>query len=637
MIRRIWISLLLVGCGMVWFGLGNDARAADLTEKQLHMFSQNDILFYNPGECVTKASGALDATGDFADIMNAKNAEKSIFNCSGNIAAPKWSDNNKAKMRELLENYGDLAFRLGKAVGAPYVAILVQMRYEDACSVCGKNNFWGNGCPPGTGRGGASIQGNNLGEGFVQYGQTLTNGRHNQAIGVADPKEYLEKIGPTWVQGSTSGPGYGSIKEMKKSVDALQAYIDSVEGQAIVKTFGGGDASGAIGAAVSGVSSGAGGCDFTKYDYSDGDLKKLAAIAASENGDTIEALKNEMSLMANLYESKRGKGFSSVLDYVLNGKWFGSKKGSVSTSRVSSEELAAARDIFNNGNRTLPKEVDEHDCIYCGKYGYDIIKLEVGGKTITNHSGLKDARNYVKNETVIHNKYGAVYTFYTWANPDNPARSDPMGYMADTLACEPGSVNYCEGGSSAVGEEGLTVEQAKQFMMNYGANKNNSSRDAVGSTMWKIGKGGNGSNCVTFSVFFMKKFTSITDPPSGRWGDGWMVVRNLKKRNADATFGTTPQVFSVVSAMPNHTAVVLGHHDGKWIVGHASYSYPGSGKGNGGDGNLSGAHKGGGSGYIAIESSDNPADWEWIRSNIEFAYPNNVDKGKIERYLVNGE
>jgi len=115
----------------------------------------------------------------------------------------------------------------------------------------------------------------------------------------------------------------------------------------------------------------------------------------------------------------------------------------------------------------------------------------------------------------------------------------------------------------------------------------------------------------------------------------------LQKRNADATFGTTPQVFSVLStsagSSAGHTAVVLGHHDGKWIVGHASCSYSGRGKGNGGDGDLSGAHKGGGSGFIAIESSDNPADWQWINSNVQFAYPNNVDKGKIERYLVNGE
>ena len=105
--------------------------------------------------------------------------------------------------------------------------------------MCGKNNFWGNGCDPSHAyAGGATIQGKNLGEGFVQYGQTLTNGMHDQALGIADAKEYLTKIGPTWVQGDPNGPGYGSIEGMKKSVDALQAYIDTAEGQAIVKEFG---------------------------------------------------------------------------------------------------------------------------------------------------------------------------------------------------------------------------------------------------------------------------------------------------------------------------------------------------------------------------------------------------------------
>ena len=182
--------------------------------------------------------GSEEATGNFDKILTAKNADKTFFNGSGEVPSASWADNNPESMKRLLETYGDLAYQLGDAVGAPYIAILVQMRYEDPNSVCGKNNFWGNGCPPGTGAGGASIQGSNLGEGFAQYGKTLLNGYHDQAIGVSDPKAYLEAIGPTWVQGNINGPGYGSIEAMKKSVDALQAYADSAEGQKIVTQFG---------------------------------------------------------------------------------------------------------------------------------------------------------------------------------------------------------------------------------------------------------------------------------------------------------------------------------------------------------------------------------------------------------------
>ena len=217
-------------------------RAGKLAPGQLQEFAQNNILYYDPTACLDSAlgltAGSLAGTGDFAKVLSAKNAEKSIFNGEGDVPSARWSDTDTASMRQLLETYGDLAYQMGEAVGAPYIAILVQMRYEDPDSACGRNNFWGNGCPPGTGVGGASKQGANLGEGFVMYAETLTNGYHDQALGVADPKEYLDKIGPTWVQGDPDGPGYGSIEAMKKSVDALTAYIESPEGQEVAGDFG---------------------------------------------------------------------------------------------------------------------------------------------------------------------------------------------------------------------------------------------------------------------------------------------------------------------------------------------------------------------------------------------------------------
>ncbi len=191
---------------------------------------------YSKNISASPNTGNNKGSRDFASIMNAKNADKQYTDFDPPGAT--FSDTDTASMKTLLENYGDLAYQLGSVVGAPYVAILVQMRYEDPHSVCGKNNFWGNGCPPGTGAGGASIQGANLGEGFQQYGKTLTNGVHDQALGITDAKQYLEKIGPTWVQGNINGAGYGSIGAMKNSVDALQAFIDTPEGQAIVQTFG---------------------------------------------------------------------------------------------------------------------------------------------------------------------------------------------------------------------------------------------------------------------------------------------------------------------------------------------------------------------------------------------------------------
>jgi hypothetical protein len=216
--------------------------AANLSAGKLREFSENNILYYDSSACLDGAlgltAGTLAGTGNFAKILSAKNAEKSFFNGAGDVPSAQWSDTDTASMKQLVETYGDLAYQLGEAVGAPWIAILVQMRYEDPNSVCGKNNFWGNGCPPGTGAGGASKQGANLGEGFVQYAETLTNGMHDQALGISDPKEYLEKIGPTWVQGNVNGAGYGAIEAMKKSVDALTEFVESAEGQEVASEFG---------------------------------------------------------------------------------------------------------------------------------------------------------------------------------------------------------------------------------------------------------------------------------------------------------------------------------------------------------------------------------------------------------------
>ena len=181
----------------------------------------------------------------------------------------------------------------------------------------------------------------------------------------------------------------------------------------------------------------------------------------------------------------------------------------------------------------------------------------------------------------------------------------------------------------SVGEEGLTIEQAKQFVMNYGENKDNSSKDAVGGSMWNMCDGG-GSNCVTFSAFFMRKFANIPSPPSGLWGNGNNVVKNLKERtDIDIEFGSEPRVFSVLSNTIQHTAVVLGHHDGKWIVGHAGCHSGGIGRGNG-------EKNGGGAAWIFVETSDDPATWQWVGTSASFAYMN-VDISKIEEYLVNGK
>ncbi len=203
----------------------------DFSDKLVASNQKDDVVADVPG----------NSAGNKNSIAKAKNANKQDTDFP---EANHWNDGNNAEMKRLLEAYGDLAYQTGRAYDLPWQAILVQMRYESKDATCGDandnpvhrpNNFWGIGCPVGAGANAPAYD--NLGEGFKAYGEKVHNGNHDQAIGISDSKEYLEKLGPTWVQGKKDGEGYHDIEGMKNSLDALQKYIDSDEGQKIVKGF----------------------------------------------------------------------------------------------------------------------------------------------------------------------------------------------------------------------------------------------------------------------------------------------------------------------------------------------------------------------------------------------------------------
>ena len=192
------------------------------------------------------------------------------------------------------------------------------------------------------------------------------------------------------------------------------------------------------------------------------------------------------------------------------------------------------------------------------------------------------------------------------------------------------STNTNSGGGS-IGEGGLTYEEAVKFMQNYGENKNNASKIAAGSTMWNMCNGG-GSNCVTFSVFFMNKFTDAK-PCSigGRCGNGYEILDYTG--NIDKSMGNNaePRVWAVFSYRPIHTGVILGYHNGEWIVGHASCSNNGIGRGNG-------TSRHSGSGYVKKSSNWRQAvSLGDMTSLVGFGYPKNVDVAAIERFRDIGE
>ena len=136
-----------------------------------------------------------------------------------------------------------------------------------------------------------------------------------------------------------------------------------------------------------------------QFTFDDEELRKLVRAAKNENGCNIEAIKTELSIMANLYE-KNGADFDSLGSYIATGKWFASSTKEAynnGTADVSDEELNAAKEVLLKGNRTLPPQIVEHDCIASIKGCTNQISNDEGKTWITVTVNDKD--KFTKDKT----------------------------------------------------------------------------------------------------------------------------------------------------------------------------------------------------------------------------------------------
>lgn len=153
-----------------------------------------------------------------------------------------------------------------------------------------------------------------------------------------------------------------------------------------------------------------------KYNLSDSELKGIAMLCQKEQGDAKGAAA-EASLMANRYELYHTSNQNSFYNYVRDsGWWANSKTFMANTSELKNDVYSSVEKVLKYGNRTLPFYVDEHDCINCG----DVVNITNDNLSVDK----KNRNNYIKDKTVIHNRYKAVYTFYEFPT----SISDPFGY-----------------------------------------------------------------------------------------------------------------------------------------------------------------------------------------------------------------
>ena len=156
---------------------------------------------------------------------------------------------------------------------------------------------------------------------------------------------------------------------------------------------------------------------FKKYELSEDKLIKITKLCVQEQG-TINGIKAEASLAANILETNTyyAKRFGNdIYSFMRYSGWFSNASYYMDNGEATKEQIEAINDVLVFANRSLPRYVDEHDCFS------DIVSTSNYGKPFDK----RDRSKYIKDVTVITNKYGSIYTFYCF--PD--VKADPFGYI----------------------------------------------------------------------------------------------------------------------------------------------------------------------------------------------------------------
>ena len=150
--------------------------------------------------------------------------------------------------------------------------------------------------------------------------------------------------------------------------------------------------------------------EYRKYDLSDNEIAGLANLAMQEQG-SIDGACAELSLMANLFEQQTKH--KTLYEYVRNSGWFSRAAYWMDNGAAGTTYRQYARYVLSHGLRTLPAHINEHDCFS------DIKSISTGA--------IRNRSDYLRNRTVIKNRYGSTYTFYCFPTDS----SDPFGYTKE--------------------------------------------------------------------------------------------------------------------------------------------------------------------------------------------------------------
>lgn len=158
-----------------------------------------------------------------------------------------------------------------------------------------------------------------------------------------------------------------------------------------------------------------------KYNLTDKQIRELANVFHTEQGNT-SGVRACASHCCNYLEKWKKDKYKTPYEAVLYSGWWGSEalnRQRMATNVASIAEIEAVGEVINEGKRSLPEYVDEYDWLY------DITSATNNGVAIDP----LDRHKYVKDVTVVHNKFGSTWTFYCF--PDGAdGYCDPFGYIS---------------------------------------------------------------------------------------------------------------------------------------------------------------------------------------------------------------
>lgn len=170
---------------------------------------------------------------------------------------------------------------------------------------------------------------------------------------------------------------------------------------------------------------------FPKYDLNQKQIQGLANIIIHEQG-TVAGIYAEASLMANLTDIK-GDSQATVDNLIKKATsgWFAYGKARYNAGTNNKTAIKAIIDVLVKGKRTLPRYINQHDCLS------DLIMVELNKKPVS----IKDKSNYIAHKTILHNRYDSSYTFYSFPGGSKTG-VDPFGYTSKSMRNKWGEFCY---------------------------------------------------------------------------------------------------------------------------------------------------------------------------------------------------